>query len=280
MIAVMPYAFSYSADNWAAATPGTAPGTVLPQVTAADTMTADTACIATPLAQDCYAIAVNFYNSSSTGVDTSALCDVLYDPAGGTAWQILIPKLIVGFRWASTSSTNMSDYWFPLYVPKGSSLGARWQCIADTTNTPNITLTLFGGPSRPGFWFGTNVTAVGTNTTGSAGTDLNPGSTGTYSAWASVGGVSNPAFRFLTMGAQGTATIHTTDQYHIQYGFGDTKIPGAQIRIGYIASEVIYQSPNHQGVFVDIPAATQLQARATGSDATSEDPSVALYGVS
>lgn len=281
MISVLPYAFSYSADNWSAATPSSVPGTTLPEVTSVDTMTDPvTACIATPLAQDCYLITVNVTQTLTPSTDTSALLDVMYDPAGGTAWQILIPKLIVGFRNVQGVSGAMSDYWFPLYVPKGSSIGARWQCVSDTTVTPRIQITLYGGPSRQGFWFGTTVTAVGANTTGSCGADLDPGSTGTYGAWTSVGATSNPAFRFLMIGAQGTAITHTADFYHIQYGFGDTKIPGAQIRIGYTTSEAIWQFPNHFGVYADIPAGTQLQARATGSDATSEDCSVALYGVS
>ena len=278
MISVLPYAFSYSADNWSAATPSTTPGTVLPQVTAVDTMTADTACIPTPLAQDCYTVAINVCNTFVATTDTSALMDVLYDPAGGTAWQILIPKLIIGFR--NNNNVPVPEYWFPLYVPKGSSIGARWQCVTDTTVTPNVCITLCGGPSRPGFWFGTAVTACGTDTTGSQGVDIDPGSTGTYGAWASVGGTTNPAFRFLTIGVQGTTNAHTADTYHAQYGFGDTKIPGAQVRFAYTTAEELRLSPAHYGVYADIPAGTQLQARATGSDATSEDCSVALYGVS
>ena len=277
MISVLPYAFSYSADNWSAATPSATPGTVLPQVTAVDTMTADTACIATPLAQDCYWIEIEAWGTFVATTDTSALMDILYDPAGGTTWQILIPKLIVGFRGTQSSPAT---YCFPLYIPKGSSLGARWQCITDTTVTPGVAITLYGGPSRPGFWFGTAVTACGTNTTGSEGTTLDPGSTGTYGAWTSVGGTTNPAFRFLTCGMQGTTNAHTADVYHVQYGFGDTKIPGAQIRGAYITTEVVQQLINPRGVYADIPAGTQLQARATGSDATSEDCSVAIYGVS
>lgn len=274
MMAPLPYAFNYSTDNWTAGTPTTAPGTILPQVTAVDTMTADTACIAA-IAQDCYWIDAQVYSTSVAGSDTSALMDILYDPAGGTAWQILIPKLIVGFTLA-----RGNKYSFPLYIPKGSTIGARWQCVTDTLVTPGLILTLYGGPSRPGFWFGTNVTQVGTNTTGSMGTDIDPGSTGTWGAWTSVGGTTNPAFRYIAFGAQGTAITHTADVYHVQYGFGDTKIPGAQSRFVYDTAEAINILPQATGVYVDIPAGTQLQARATGSDATSEDCSVAIYGVS
>ena len=274
MISQLPYAFNYSADNWTAGTPGVV-GTLLPEVTAADTMTADTDCITTPLAQDCYAISVLPFNTFVTGTDTSALMDILYDPAGGTSYQILIPKLVCGFL-----SSTVNTYWFPLYVPKGSTIGARWQCVTDTTATPRVAITLWGGPSRPGFWFGTNVTAVGTNTTGSEGTTIDPGSTGTYGSWASVGGTSNPAFRFINFGFQGTLDTHTADTYFVQYGFGSTKIPGAQTRHTFTTAEVINQFPQTYGVYADIPAGTQLQARATGSDATSEDCSVAIYGVS
>jgi hypothetical protein len=177
----------------------------------------------------------------------------------------------------------MNPYWFPLYIPRGSSLGARFQTsfTGAAGYRPQPSITLFGGLSKPGFWFGTKVTTVGAVDSGdSAGVDLNPGSTGTYSAWTNIGGTSNPAFKFLTIGAQGSAATHTADIYHVQYGFNSTQIPGAQIRFGYTANEDMASYPKHRGCFVDIPAGTQLQARATGSDATSEDPSVVLYGVS
>jgi hypothetical protein len=207
--------------------------------------------------------------------------DIMYDPAGGTSWQVLIPNLIVGYRAASAATfAGMTPYWFPLYIPRGSSIGARWQCLTDTSVDPRCCVTLYGGPSKPGFWYGTKVTDVGASTSTSAGVDLNPGSTGTYSAWTSIGGTSNPAFKFLNIGVQGSAATHTADYYKVQYGFGSTMIPGAMMMFGYSTAEIISCYPEHFGCFVDIPAGTQLQARATGSDATSEDPSVVLYGVS
>jgi hypothetical protein len=227
-------------------------------------------------------IAIGLTNTSSTGADTSALCDIMYDPAGGTSWQVLIPNLICGYRVVSGATfAPMSQYVFPLYIPRGSSIGARWQSIvAIPSSVLRVQVTIWGGPSSPGFWYGTKVTDVGTNTATSAGVDLNPGSTGSYSAWTSIGGTSNPAFGFVTIGVQGSAATHTADTYFVQYGAASTRFPGAQVRFGYTTAEVISDYPQHYGCYVDVPGGTQLQARATGSDATSEDPSVALYGVS
>lgn len=266
-------------------TPTTTPGTILGDPGATPhTKSATTALIGTGISQPGYFVQVSLSGTSATGVDTSALCDIMYDPAGGTSWSVLIPNLICGFR-AITGATHIgaSGYSFPLYIPRGSSIGARWQTIVASPaagTRVRIQITIFGGPSKPGFWYGTKVTDVGTNTANSAGLDLNPGSTGSYSAWTSIGGTSNPKFGFLTIGVQGSASTHTADVYHVQYGFGSTQIPGAQVRFGYTTAEILGQYPEHLGCYVNIPAGTQLQCRATGSDATSEDPSVALYGVS
>lgn len=285
MLGIPSYAFGVVAENWMTGTPTATPGTILGDPGATPhTKSATTALIGTGIAQPAYLVHVAMSGTSATGVDTSALCDIMYDPAGGTSWSVLIPNLICGYRAISAATfTSASGYWFPLYVPRGSSIGARWQSIVASPaagTRVRIQITLFGGPSSPGFWYGTKVTDVGTSTAASAGLDINPGSTGTYSAWTSIGGTSNPAFGFVTIGFQGSVTLHTADIYHVQYGFGSTQIPGAQVRFGYTTAEILSSYPEHFGCFVDVPGGTQMQVRATGSDATSEDPSVALYGVS
>lgn len=284
MLGIPSYAFGTVAENWFTGTPTATPGTILGDPGATPhTKSATTALIGTGISQPGYLIKVDLTGTSATGVDTSALCDIMYDPAGGTSWQVLIPNLICGYRSIAGAIFNSaSGYVFPLYIPRGSSIGARWQSIVASPaagTRVRVCVTIFGGPSSPGFWFGTKVTDIGTATASSAGLDLNPGSTGTYSAWTSIGGTTNPSFGFVTIGAQGSAIAHTADVYHVQYGFGSTQIPGAQIRFGYNTAEIFADFPQHLGCYVDVPAGTQMQARATGSDATSEDPSVALYGV-
>lgn len=286
MLAIPSYAFGVVADNWSAGTPTSTPGTVLDDPGATPhTKSATTALIGTGIAQSAYFIQVGFIGTAAAGTDTSALCDIMYDPAGGTSWSVLIPNLICGYRAAAAVNLTAasSAYGFPLYIPKGSSLGARWQSIVASPSAGTrvrVQLTVFGGASAPGFWYGTKVTDVGTDTATSAGLDHTPGSTGTYSTWASIGGGSNPAFGFVTAGVQGSATAHTADNYHLQYGFGSTQIPGAQIRLGYTTAEIVSDYPPHMGCYVDVAASTQMQIRATGTDASAEVCSVALYGVS
>ena len=282
MLAIPSYAFGVVADNWSAGTPTSNLGTVLGDPGATPhTKSATTALIGTGIAQSAYKVQISFHNTGNAATDTSALCDIMYDPAGGTSWSVLIPNLICGF--AGLQTQGNSYYEFPLYVPRGASIGARWQSITASPASGvrvRVAVTLYGGPSSPGFWYGTKVTDIGTDTATSAGLDLDPGSTGTYSAWTSIGGTSNPSFGFLTIGAQGTATTHTADIYHVQYGAASTQFPGATHRFTYNNIETILPAPVQLGIYVDVPAGTQLQVRATGSDATSEDPSVALYGVS
>lgn len=285
MLGIPKYTYGVVAENWMTGTPTTNVGTILGDPGATpNTKSATTALIGTGTSASAYLIEISISNTSATGVDTSGLLDIMYDPAGGTSWNVLIPNLLCGFR-ATNGATIASalPYVFPLYIPRGSSIGARWQTSVASPavgQRPRVSVTLYGGPSAPGFWYGTKVTDYGTNTAASAGVDLNPGSTGTYSAWTAIGGTTTGNIGFLTLGVQGSAATHTADVYHIQYGFSSTQIPGAQVRLGYTTAEIMAQYPHHGGVYHDVPNGTQLQARATGSDATSEDPSVILYGVS
>lgn len=285
MLGIPSYGWGVVASNWLTGTPATTVGTELGDPGATPhTKSATTSLIGTGLAAPCYWVEVYISGTSVATTDSSALCDIMYDPAGGTAWSVLIPNLICGYRILGTATSVQGvSYYFPLYVPRGATIGARWQSIRASPaagTRARVAVTVWGGPSSPGFWYGTQVTAVGVNTAGSAGLDINPGSTGTYSAWTSIGGTTNPAFGFMTIGAQGSAATHTADVYFVQYGFGSTQLPGAQIRFGYTTAEVVVQIPNHVGIYCEIAAGTQMQVRATGSDATSEDPSVILYGVS
>jgi hypothetical protein len=285
MLGIPNYAFNFSVDNWFTGTPNATPGTQLGDPGATPhTKSATTALIGTGIAHNGYWVKIDIYNTALAATDTSALLDIMYDPAGGTSWNVLIPDLLCGFRiTAAVTASPGATYSFPLYIPKGSSIGARWQSSIVSpaaAQRPRVCIQIMGGPSKPGFWYGTKVTACGVNAAASAGVDLNPGSTGAYSGWVSVGGTTNPKFGYLQMGVQGSAGTHTADNYFIQYGHGSTQLPGANIRVAYTTGEVIVDYPQHAGIFTDVPAGTQLQARATGSDATSEDPSVIIYGVS
>ena len=272
-------------SNWLTGTPAATWGTELGDPGATPHTKSTTASlIGTGLSAPGYWIEVHITGTGEATADSSALCDIMYDPAGGTSWSVLIPNLVCGFRIVGTASgVGGASYWFPLYVPRGSTIGARWQSIRASPlagTRARVAVTVWGGFSKPPFWYGQSVTAVGAATAASAGLDINPGSTGAYSAWTSIGGTTNPNFGFLTIGAQGTTTVHTADIYFVQYGYGSTQIPGAQIRFGYTTSEVLVQNPPFLGTWSSIAAGTQLQVRATGSDATSEDPSVIVYGVS
>lgn len=285
MLGLPSAALGIMASNWMSGTPAVTCGTELGDPGATPhTKSATTALIATPLAAPGYWVEVHISGTFVTGTDTSALCDIMYDPAGGTAWSVLIPNLICGYRiLGAATAVQGASYYFPLFVPRGSSIGARWQSIVASPiagTRARVAVTVAGGFTKPPFWYGTMVTAVGVATASSAGLDINPGSTGTYSAWTSIGGATNPKFGYTTLGAQGSATTHTADVYFVQWGYASTQLPNAQVRFGYTTAEVLVQYPPSSGVWNTVPPATQMQVRATGSDATSEDPSVIVYGVS
>lgn len=286
MLAIPHYGLNYAIDNWSGATPvGPTPGTSF-TLGNSDAKGSTTDVFGTTLAADCYMVRVAIGNTNASGVDTSALVDIMYDPAGGTAWSVLIPNLMAGFALNFAGNLPYShSYTFPLFVPKGSTVGVRGQTTRTSgTNNARVIVEMRGGPSRPGFWYGTRVTDVGTVTASSAGLDHTVGSTGAYSSWANIGGTSAPAFGFVTMGVQGSSATHNspTGGCHFRFGMGSVVIPGALFRSGGIntVETMLGNLPEFRGCYCSVPAGTQLQVSGTAGDATTETFSIALYGVS
>jgi hypothetical protein len=217
----------------------------------------------------------------STGnTNNSALADILFDPAGGTSWQELIPDLLVGQGIATSTLVPVPYYYdFPIWVPAGSTIGARARNAAAGTVAGGIMVQAYGGNKNPGSWWcGKHVTAIGIDAANSQGQNHTAGNSNAYSTWANLGSVLPADCGALQFAVQGTNTDTTQSggTYRFEFGYASQRV-GPPIHRTTNTTEAGWIVPTGP-IFKQIPAGTQLQVRGTAAG-TAEIVDVAAYAV-
>ena len=95
-------------------------------------------------ANDAFAISVCMGLGGVAGAAYGYLIDIGVDPANGTNYQVLIPDLLCS---AGSATLGGMWWWFPLYIPKGSSIAARASVNTGTTAI-RVGVELYGQPKR------------------------------------------------------------------------------------------------------------------------------------
>ena len=195
------------------------------------------------LAHDCEYLVLAVSGFALSGANTSALMDLLVDPAGGTSWSEMISDLLCGYTAViqlngSTPGPHGAPlvYYFPIWLKAGTSIGAMARCAHGSAfaNPPRVIVYAAGGNKNPASWWcGQKVETVGTfNTAASLGQAHTPGYsvavTGTAdngsglirvtvsstSGW-STGDIRRVSGISGTTEANGTWTITVVDGTHI-----------------------------------------------------------------
>lgn len=240
-----------------------------------------TVTILSALAKDLCYVVVGFAGTSASTEDQNTLADIVIDRAGGTSWSSLIDDLVTGFCPTPTAGAigMTSWYHFPLWIPAGASLGVRARHPSANTNTNSRCVIYgYGQPKRPDMWWcGQGVESVGINAASSKGTNHTPGNSSAFSAYATIGTTAR-RFGAMQFGVNGSDSGMLARGYNWQLGIGGVQIPGTPTF--YHSNNTTEQMQrvgfNHP-LFVDIPAGTTIQCRATASG-TAEVHNVAVYG--
>lgn len=222
-----------------------------------------------------------------SGIDSSALLDILIDPAGGTSWDTtnrLIQSLQVGFLVTNTQSgTVTARKWrFPVFIPAGASFAGVGRTVLGTAQSPTVFLRALGGVNRPErWWCGSKVVALGDNRAASIGTTVTPnGSVNTWGSWTSIGSVTDRRLGYLTASVSMIAAVGSNYARQLQIGANSTLI-GDTYDYGTTSLEQL--SPFIEGaapeIFCDIPEGTQLQARQRGASVSTPGSSIIIHGV-
>ena len=172
---------------------------------------------------DTYGILICANNWAVSAASRNGLFQIGVDPAGGTSYTVVIPSLIAGNSSVYNDRGGGLWYYFPLFMPAGSSIAA--QARGTVTGNFSVYIQLFQRPANPFARQVYYVEALGAS--GDGGTSLTPGSTSDGS-WVSMGTTAQPlnwwqfGFQILSSDtSHGTAAVH----FDVAYGDGTNFVP-------------------------------------------------------
>jgi hypothetical protein len=148
---------------------------------------------------DCYGIYLYFTNGNTDSTARRSMVDILIDPAAGvgnagSSWSVLINNLLMSAPGVAVG-INGYQFYFPLFIPAGTAIGARTQDLVGGA-TVSISTTLYGQPTRPDLLnVGTIVQTLGATTATTSGVAVTPGVSGSMGSYtASLGTLTNASW--------------------------------------------------------------------------------------
>jgi len=209
--------FNWTADNFGATFSEAGLGTSMTTGAENTKGTAVTLLSGATVTDDVYGIALNFFNGATSGAARQFMADLLVDEAGGTSYSVKIANLMAD---APSIIFTGYQYYFPIFIKAGSSIGMQAQCQAATISL-RAAIKVFGKPSHPHLLsVGTRVETFGANTATTTGTGITPGTQAMGSNTVSLGTTSNNNW-WWQMGYVTTDTSITSAVYHFDILAGD-----------------------------------------------------------
>lgn len=171
----------------------------------------------TQMSTEGFGILIFINNNSTSATTRNALIDIGIDPAGGTTYSVVIPDLIGGH--AAPANVGGIYYYFPLYVPAGSTVAVR--AVGTVATTFNVALTIYGKPRRPdSVLAGTKVTAFGATLASATGTTVTAGTTA-EGAWTQLGSATAHPIWWWQCGMTCVDTTMTANAHTMDISTGD-----------------------------------------------------------
>lgn len=234
------------------------------------------------VAQDLYGLYIAINSVAVTNTARDCLVTIGVDPAGGTAWVTRIDNLICSCAGNMTSIGGQYHYYFPLFIPAGSSICAAFSVNNATVGTANIYMIGYGKPASPDITrTGTYVVTIGANTATSAGTAVTPGTT-SDGTWTSLGTTSvDTWFWDVGMGIN-DATLNNQGPTRVSLAYD---IGGSGNRVIIIEDMVFVTGSsetigkNFFGVQKFVPSGATIYGRLQHSGNLDSNYSLAAYGV-
>ena len=278
--------FQWEYSNVSATRPNAAGwGTAHTPSTTADTFSTYATLVSSAnITQDVYGVMLCFNNGATSNGLRNTLVNIGVDTAGGTAFTTRIPDLIAGSASPLAGSGMGIWYYFPLYIPAGSSIGI--QAGSTLVTAFNTAIWLYGLPRRPEAirtgsyvtafgatrgtsWRGTNIT-LGTT---AEGTLVQLGATTTQSHWWWQIG-------FALADASQTLQAITCDAYAgASAGALNKPILTDQLWVAN-AAEQISNVPWFQTAYNNVGVGENIYGRGQTSIATSDTgPNMIVYGL-
>jgi len=98
--------------------------------------------------EEIYGLFIWVVSGATSGSDRAMLLDIGVDPAAGTSYTAVISNIVCGSS-STIALGNGHQFYFPIRIPKGSTVGVRVQNANATAGTVRIGLKGYGAPSAP-----------------------------------------------------------------------------------------------------------------------------------
>lgn len=220
-------------------------------------------------------------NSFTSTTNTRGLLDIGIGAAA--AEVVLIPDLLMGAVGASQTYGGFRNYPFPLFIPAGTRVSARFS-NATASRTIGVTIKGYGNPRRPGeVWYGSTVDAYGITAGSGQGVAITPGVSGAFGSYTQIVASTTKSHMCIIFGCQLDSQTNAAAQtYQAAVGVGAaTEVEIANhIVWGVDASERLSGPWSNPPIWVPVPAASRLAVKLAQSSTTAQPCDVALYGVS
>lgn len=278
--------FQWEYSNVSAARPNTAGwGTSHTPSTTADTFSTYATLVSSGnITQDVYGIMLCFNNGASGNTIRNTLVNIGVDTAGGTSFSTRIPDLVAGSASPLAGSGMGIWYYFPLYIPAGSSIGI--QAGSTTATAFNTAIWLYGLPRRPeAIRTGSYVTAFGaTRGTTWRGTNITLAVSATENAYAQIGAATTLPHWWWQVGFTYADASQSLQALTIDVAAGSSTTVNKPLLIDQVwvtnAAEQISNVPWFQAAYNNVADGENIYARGMTSIATADTtPGVVVYGL-
>lgn len=233
--------------------------------------------------QDIYGIEINFNSNSRSGGVGNTIVDIGIDESAGTTYQVVIANLLATH--ASPYNVNAQGYWyyFPLFIPAGSSIAARASVDNATVGSFSSFITLYGKPRYPeNIRFGRRVESIGVVTATSEGTVVVAGGA-SEGTWTSVGTLARDAWWFqLGVGTSDSSLLAGNYDWDVAIGDASNKriLPQPQGRSLVTGTlEQLSLLNNYHGCCCDALAGQTVYVRGQHSGTPDTDVTCAVYAL-
>lgn len=221
-------------------------------------------------------VCINANTRSASARDT--LVDIAASPPGAGGYTTIIPNLLGSC--AGTMAQGGIWYYFPLYIPSGTNLGARAQINSSLLGNLYVYVVGFGQPRNPeALKFGNYVFSVGAVSASSAGTSITSGTTND-GAWTSLGSSASPAWWWQCGMGCNDSTMNPLN-YTMDVAAGSpVKILIEDQTINQVANSETMSKPPMSEMCEDyVPADTVINARLQCSGTADGGLSGIAYGL-
>lgn len=221
---------------------------------------------------DVFVAGVTIYGLASAGADTASLVDIGYDDSGGTSFVSVIPNILAGGTPSTALSGSRRQYWFPVFIPKGSQVAARMQSLI-SGDASIVGLRLLGGKNRSNPWPHRGaIQDYGTNLATSNGTAMANAAADTKSAWTQLGADTTRRHSGLCVATAPIGAAITGARHYVDIGIdpagGTTySVVIPDVETTHTASEesCSWIDPMTALMSIDIPVGASIAARSAST---------------